>query len=530
MVNSAISLWEGTLRASILMTVQHLQSTWRRCCGLLGPMNKTYKKWNPTEPFLLPPSPSEWLPEGHLAYFILDVLDELDLSQIEMGIQNKDARGERPYNPVMMVGLLLYGYCVGVFSSRKLERATYEDVAFRVLASGQHPHFTRIAAFRRRHLDALRDLFVQVLMLCGKAGLVKLGHVALDGTKIQANASKHKAMSFERMLQMELRLGEEVDALLNQAAQADEADDHRYGVGCREEDLPSELRRREDRRARIREAKSKLEEEAGQARARNLRKQAKRAEERAATHDDPVERKRAATVAKNRRTKAHELDPEGDDNHFHPPKTNDGLPKHEPQTKTDGAPHDKAQMNFTDADSRIMESGGSFLQGYNCQAAVDEESQIIVGQAACNKCPDNGNLVPMAEQVVGNCGQAPSTMTADAGYWEPNAPEKCEELGIDVYISTRRCKHGESEKTCESVPEDGSALEKMRHKCATKEGKQIYARRKAVVEPVFGQIKEARGFRRFLLRGLRKVQAEWALVCTGHNLLKLYKACQVQAL
>jgi len=490
-------------------------------------MNKTYKKWNPTEPFLLPPSPTEWLPEGHLAYFILDVIDELDLSKIELDIQNSDARGERPYNPSMMVGLLLYGYCVGVFSSRKLERATHDDVAFRVLASGHHPHFTRIAAFRKRHLYALRDLFVQVLMLCGKAGLVKLGHVAVDGTKIQGNASKHKAMSYERMLQMELRLEEEVNTLLNQAACVDEADDLHYGKGCREEDLPAELRRRENRLARIRKATSELEAEAKHARARHLREQAQRAQNRAATHDDPIERTRAASVAKNRRAKAHELDPEGDDDDFSPPTTSDGLSKHEPQTKTDGTPHDKAQMNFTDADSRIMESGGSFLQGYNCQAVVDEDSQIIVGQAVGNKCPDNGNLVPMAKQVLRNCGQAPATMTADAGYWEPNAPEACEQLGIDVYISTRRHKHGESEAACQPVSEDDNALAKMRHKCATQEGKQIYARRKAVVEPVFGQIKETRGFRRFLLRGLRKVQAEWAFVCTGHNLLKLHKASQV---
>jgi hypothetical protein len=262
------------------------------------------------------------------------------------------------YNPSMMVGLLLYGYCVGVFSSRKLERATHDDVAFRVLASGHHPHFTRIAAFRKRHLDALRDLFVQVLMLCGKAGLVKLGHVAVDGTKIQGNASKHKAMSYERMLQMELRLEEEVNTLLNQAACVDEADDLHYGKGCREEDLPAELRRRENRLARIRKAKSELEAEAKHARARHLREQAQRAQNRAATHDDPIERTRAATVAKNRRAKAHELDPEGDDDDFSPPTTSDGLSKHEPQTKTDGTPHDKAQMNFTDADSRIMESGG----------------------------------------------------------------------------------------------------------------------------------------------------------------------------
>lgn len=210
------------------------------------PGRKQYKPWNPDELFLLPPSPREWLPEGHLAYFILDLMPELDLSAIEGAIQEKDARGTQPYDPLMMVALVLYGYSVGVFSSRKLERATYEDVAFRVIAAGQHPHFTRIAAFRRTHLDALRGLFLQVLKLCEKAGLVKLGHVAIDGTKVQANASKHKAMSYERMLQKERQLEQEVEALLRQAAETDETEDQRFGEGCREEDLPTELRRRTD--------------------------------------------------------------------------------------------------------------------------------------------------------------------------------------------------------------------------------------------------------------------------------------------
>ena len=199
---------------------------------------KQYRPWSPTQSFLLPPSPLEWLPEGHLAHFILDVVSELELSEIEDRVQAKDGRGTRPYNPAMMVVLLFYGYCVGVFSSRKLERATYEDVAFRVLAGGQHPDHSRIAAFRKDHLEALRGFFVQVLMLCQQAGMVKLGHVAIDGTKVQANASKHKAMSYERMLQTELRLGEEVDALLNRAAEMDASEDARYGEGCREQDLP----------------------------------------------------------------------------------------------------------------------------------------------------------------------------------------------------------------------------------------------------------------------------------------------------
>ena len=492
---------------------------------------KKYQSWSPTQPFLLPPSPLEWLPEGHLAHFILDVVSELDLSKIEGRIQAKDGRGTRPYDPAMMVALLLYGYCVGVFSSRKIERATFEDVAFRVLAGGQHPDHSRIAAFRKDHLKALRGFFVQVLMLCQKAGMVKLGHVAVDGTKVQANASKHKAMSYKRMLQTELRLGEEVDALLNRAAEMDASEDARYGEGCREEDLPAELRRREKRLVRIRQAKAELEAEAAQARARQLREQAARAKERAKTHDDPVERKRATTMATNRAKKARELDPNGSDDDVDPPATEDGLPKHEPQTKTDGTPHDKAQMNFTDSNSRIMESSGSFIQGYNCQAAVDKEYQIIVGQAVSNKAPDNGNLVPIVEQVKNNCGRVPDKTTADAGYWTPEAPKACEQLGTDVYISTRRRKHGDQDGVVPNglVPEDADARERMRRKLSTKEGRDTYAHRKAVVEPVFGQIKEARGFRRFLLRGQKAVQAEWALVCMGHNLLKLFRFSSQQA-
>jgi len=460
----------------------------------------------------------------------LDVVLELDLSEIEGRIQARDRRGTKPHSPLMMVALVVYGYCVGVFSSRKLERATYEDVAFRVLAGGAHPHFTKIAEFRRQHFGALRGFFVQVLKLCAKAGMVKLGHVAIDGTKVQANASKHKAMSYERMLQTELKLGEQVDELLDRAAEVDASEDARYGEGCREEDLPSELRRRSKRLERIRQAKADLEAEAAKARARALREQAARARDRAETHEDSTERKRAATVANNRAAKARELDPTGSDDDVDPPMTGDGLPMHEPQTKTDGKPHDKAQANFTDRDSRIMESSGAFEQGYNCQAAVDEEHQVIVGQAVSNKCPDNGNLVPMVEQVKDNCGKAPDKSTADAGYWTPGAAEACRQLGTDPYISTQRRKHGELALTVagRAPPEDADEREQMRAKLRTEDGRRTYARRKAVVEPVFGQIKEARGFRRFLMRGLGAVQAEWALVCTGHNLLKLFRFRQAQ--
>lgn len=493
---------------------------------------KEYKPWNPEQAFLLPPSALEWLPDGHLAHFILDVVAELDISEIEAVYREKDARGTRPYNPTMMTALLLYGYCVGVFSSRKLERATYEDVAFRVIGGGNHPDHSRIARFRRDHLEAVRGLFVQVLSLCRAAGMVKLGQVAIDGTKIQANASKHEAMSYKRMLETELRLGEEIDQLLARAEEVDASEDARFGSGGREEDLPAELRRREQRLAHIREAKVRLEAEAAEARARSLREQAQRAEARSKQENlSSSEQKRAATSAKNKAAKARDLAPDRNDDDIDPPTTDDGLPLHEPKVAVDGTPHDSAQMNFTDPDSRILESGGGFVQGYNCQAAVDAANQVIVAQAVSNQSPDNGNLVPMVALGRDNCGAAAKNTTAAAGYWTPDAPAQCADLGTDAYISTRRRKHGNSDDTVTEGPPPRAleAREQMRHKVGTAEGRAIYARRKAVVEPVFGQTKECRGFRRFHLRGLFGVQGEWALACTGHNLLKLfrYRAAQV---
>lgn len=485
---------------------------------------KRYKPWIPTDRYLLPPCPTDWLPKGHLVYFLLDLLSELDLSAIEGAVQAKDHRGTPPHPPAMMTLLLVYGYCVGVFSSRKLEMATYEDIGFRVLAGGLHPDHTRISEFRRVHLEAFRELFLQVLKLCQAAGLVKLGHIAFDGTKVQANASKHKAMSYKRMLEDELRLKKEIEALLKRAEETDGAEDNRYGEGNRGDELPKELQRRETRLARIQEAKAKLEEEARQGRALALQEQAERARQRSETHDDPTERKRAATVAKNKEAEADEM--RGDDNDDPPSFTTpDGLPMHRPKTKVDGTPDDKAQRNFTDPESRIMESGGAFEQGYNCQAGVDEEHQIIVGEAVSNQSPDNGNLPAMMRQAVDNCGQAPDAASADAGFWLPGVTDLAAQLGIDLYVSTARRKHGTSQEPVPEgpPPENADERERMRLKLRTVAGREIYARRKAIVEPVFGQIKEAQGFRRFHLRGLAKVSGEWSLVCTCHNLLKLFR-------
>ena len=485
---------------------------------------KSYRPWSPTQSFLLPPSPLEWLPEGHLAYFVLEVAQALDLSAIEDAVQEKDGRGERPYPPTMMVALLVYGYCVGVFSSRRLARATYEDVAFRVIAGGEHPHFTTVNQFRLEHREALAKLFVQVLRLCRKAGLVKLGHVAFDGSKVAANASKHKAMSYKRMQEEGRRLAAEVEELLAKADQADAREDAQYGVGKAPEDLPEELRRRESRRSRIREAAAALEKEAAEARAEELREQARAQREKASDESvDPVERKRAATRAEKAEEKARELtgkDP--DDDAGGGGAASGDLPHHRAATEVDGTPKPSAQRNFTDPDSRIMVKGGEILQGYNAQAAVDAESQIIVAAAVTNQPPDQEHLAPMLAQVIDNCGEAPAVASADSGYFSRENVELCAAHGVDAHIAVGR---DPAKRTASSTSPTAAqqARAAMAAKLTTPEGKAIYARRKVIVEPAFGQIKQARGFRRFSFRGLGAVRAEWSLVCATHNLLKLFR-------
>src|SRR6266545_2820607 len=401
---------------------------------------KSYRPWSPTQSFLLPPSPLEWLPEGHLAYFVLEVAQALDLAAIEDAIQEKDGRGERPYPPPMMVALLVYGYCVGVFSSRRLARATFEDVAFRAIPGGEHPHFTTMNQFRLEHREALSKLFVQVLRLCRKAGLVKLGHVAFDGSKVAANASKHKAMSYKRMQEDERRLTAEVEALLAKADETDAREDGQYGVGKAPEDLPEELRRRESRLSRIREAKAALEKEAADARAEELREQARVQREKAGDESvNATERKCAATRADKAEEKARELtgkDP--DDDAPGGGGAAGDLPHHRVPAEVDGTPKPTAQRNFTDPDSRIMVKGGEFLQGYNAQAAVDAESQIIVAAAVTNQPPDQEHLAPMLAQVVANCGQAPAVASADSGYFSRENVEACAAQGVDAYIAVGR--------------------------------------------------------------------------------------------
>ncbi|RPJ59732.1 MAG: IS1182 family transposase [Acidobacteria bacterium] len=454
---------------------------------------KTFKPYTPDQLLLLPPALQDWLPEGHLALFLSDVVDQaLDLTPILMTYETGDGRGQPPYHPAMMVKLLLYAYCTGRPSSRAIEKATQEEVPYRVLAANQHPDHDSIASFRQTHLPALAALFTHVLRLCQAAGLVKLGHGALDGTKVLANASKHKAMSYGRMGEAERQLDAEVAALLARAQQVDAAEDARYGQGQRGDALPAELARRESRLAKIREAKAALEAEA----------RAQAAEGAAVAQAKLAERQRQ-TDATGRKPKGR------------PPQVPD------PGQAT---PAPKAQRNFTDPESRIMKDGAtkSFVQAYNAQAAVDSHRQIIVATAVTQEANDKQQLVPMLTQVAANCGARPAVASADSGYCSTTAVTDPALTGIDLYVAVGRQKH--SDATAPPAPDDGTVLGAMRAKVASGAGRALYALRKAIAEPVFGQIKGPRGFRRFSFRGLGRAQAEWALVCCTHNLLKLFRA------
>jgi transposase len=483
-------------------------------------VTKSYRPWAPLQGYLLPPSPTEWLPKGHLAYFVLDVVEQLDLSAIERAIATKDPRGERPYSPRMLMAILLYGYCVGVFSSRRLARATYEDVAFRVLAGEAHPHFTTINDFRLVHGAALGDLFVQSVRLCARAGLVDLAHVSVDGAKILANASKHKAMSYKRMKDEEARLRAEVEALLRRADEVDREEDELYGAGadpwC---DVPEELQRRESRIERIRAAKAELEREAAAARAQELRTNA--AEQREKSADlavDPIERKRAATRAAKSEAQAEEIDSDDD-----PRGSASGdLARHRVPHSPDGTPTPESQRNFTDPESRIMVKDGAYVQAYNAQAVVDDRAQVIVAQAVTNQGPDQQHLVPMLKLVRKTVGELPIRASADSGYFSTANVEYCEDHAIDAYVSVGRIDH-RGQTQFNATAAHSEARDRMQAKLTTRLGRAYYRRRKVIVEPVFGQIQQARGFRRFSLRGLRKTGFEWALVCLTHNLLKLFR-------
>ncbi len=405
----------------------------------------------------------------------------------------------------MMVRLLIYGYCRGVASSRRIERATHEDVAFRYWAADEHPDHDTIADFRKEHLANLSELFVQVLRLCQQAGLVKLGHVALDGTKIKANASQHKAMSYGRMEEAEKKLQAEVEALLAEAARLDAEEDGKYGKGRRGDELPPELARRESRLAKIREAKAALEQEA-----REAAKQKQAEVEAQLQEREKQEQERGRKFG--------------------------GRPPQVPDPER-AQPKPEAQRNFTDPESRIMKDGATkeFVQAYNAQAGVDSHAQVIVAAVAAEvtqEVNDKKQLVPMLEQVKVVTGSKPQQVTADSGYFSEAQVTDRRLEGIDLLVAPDRQKHGEQVPLATGPPVGSppglsptpSPAQAMRSKLHTPQGRAVYKMRKAVVEPVFGQIKEQRGFRRFLLRGLANVTAEWKLVCTTHNLLKLFRS------
>ena len=437
-------------------------------------MGKTYRAYLPEQKLLLPPSLQDWLPENHLAYFVSDVVDQLDLSAIE-SVYEKEWRGQPPYHPRLMVKLLVYGYCRGVRSSRKIAQRLVEDVPFRVLAAGNQPDFRTISDFRKIHLEALEGLFQQVLRIALEAGALQLGRVALDGTKMKANASKHKAMSYGRMKQAEQQLEAEVKKMLAEAEAVDAEEDARYGAEKQGRELPAELQRRQTRLQKIRQAQQALEQ---------------RAQQQAAAAGQPDEQAREAQ------------------------------------------PRDKEQYNFSDPESRIMKGGDGFLQAYNAQAAVEGSTQLIVGQRVTQAANDKEQLLPLLEAVEQQSGQRPEEVLADSGYCsEKNlesveAPEKPEQK-IDAYIATNRQKHGRRAGPAPRgrIPRAATRVERMQRKLRTKAGAKIYAQRKGIVEPIFGQIKQARGIRQFLLRGFKKVQGEWALVCLTHNILKMHTLC-----
>jgi transposase len=442
-------------------------------------MSKQFRSWKIDDVQLLPPSVQDYVPRDHLARFVVGLVREsLDLKAIEGSYRSET--GQPPFDPRLMTALLLHGYASGVYSSRRLARACLERADFMMIVAGDPPDFRTIADFRRRHLGALAGLFVQVLKLVEKAGLVKLGHVSLDGTKIKANASKHKAMSYERMKKREAELAAEVERWLKVAEAADREEDKRYGER-RGDELPDWVVDKQRFLAKIRQAKAELEAEA----------------------------RAAADEEKRRRQKAdEERQARGRKKRGPPP-----APPHE-------EPSPKAQRNFTDPQSRILKTKDGYIQGYNAQAAVDGGAQVIVSHGLVASPSDQDQLVKLIDGIEANLGRRPKEASADAGYCSEANLAALRKRRIAAYIATGRAKHPGQDKRSPK----GELTKAMREKLRRAGWRSRYRLRKQIVEPVFGQIKQARGFRQFLLRGIEKVRNEWAIICTAHNLTKLASA------
>jgi transposase len=442
-------------------------------------MSKTFRAWDVEQRWLLPPSVDDLVPAGHLAHFVREtVRQDLDLSAI---LETYDeARGYPPYHPAMMVALLLYAYSRGVYASRRIAQGCEERVDFMAVTALNRPDFRTIATFRRRHLKALGELFVQVLKLCRAAGLAKLGHVALDGTKVQANASRHKAMSYRRMVEAERKLAAEVAEWFRRAEATDAEEDRAHGADRRGDELPAWVADKQARLERIRAAKAVLEAEAA----------------------------------------APPPGPEEDG----PGPSTGMMQRGRPERAKDGGPPDRAQRNFTDPDSRVQPTRDGFIQGYNAQIAVDADHQIIVAHHLQASPGDRTALKPLLAALQRDLGTAPREVSADAGYCDEDNLAHLEGLAIAAYLAPGRQRHGTSDPATGRRIRPGSRLHAMALKLRRAGRRSRYRLRKQTVEPVFGHVKHARGFRQFLLRGIEKVRGEWAMICTAHNLLKLAKA------
>jgi transposase len=444
-------------------------------------MKKTYRDWSPTQGYMFPPSPQDWLPEDDLVYFILDTVATLELAPI-FAYYERELRGQPPFHPRMMVALLLYGYATGTRSSRKIMRRCQTDVACRIIVGDDIPDFRTISDFRKIHLQRLEALFVEVLKLCALAGLAKVGTIALDGTKVKANASRHKAMSYERMQQEEKRLQDEVARLLAEADATDATEDAVHGPDRTGEELPEELARRQSRLTKIQQAKALLEERA---------------------------RTEAAEEAARR-----EADGKA------PPAT----------APVDAVPQPKDQINFTDPESRIMKASNKGWDQCGNAQALANEAQIILAADVTDQANDQRQAVPMVDQARVNLeaagGEQPiGAAVLDSGYFSAANTAALEQRGIDPYIATERLKHNEEIPPVPRgrIPQDLTAKQRMARKLRTKKGKTTYAKRKGIIEPIFGQLKQVLGFRQFALRGLASMRGEWRLMGTVHNLLKLWR-------
>ncbi len=475
-------------------------------------MSKTYREWDPDQSWLLPPSPAQWLPDGDMVYYIMDAVKQLDISEIKKVYERND-RGFPPFHPRMMVTLLIYSYCMGVRSSRQIALHCQRDIGWRVIVGNDVPDFRTINNFRKTHLDAFAGLFVQVLEIAAEDGLVKLGHVSLDGTKIKANASRHKAMSYDRMIEREAQLKVEIAEIMKQVEAAEATEEASGGAAGRVDSLPQELACREKRLARIQEAKAALEARYKAMPSSNA--VAPAAPESSPKADNPPEQDGVLG------------DSATADAAVEPVMAAASTPA--PTVATPNEVPEKAQYNFTDPESRIMKANNKgWDQCGNAQAVVDSEHQIIVAADVTDQANDVQQVAPMMAQAQANVGPEHPIEKAsmDAGYFSEANVACLENMDIDAYVATGRLPHGQIPPPAPRgpIPAEQTPKQRMARKLRTVKGRAIYARRKAIVEPVFGQVKGAMGFRQFLLRGLGQMRGEWRLVCLSYNLRKMFRA------